>query len=52
MPAHLRTTLTGVNLSIPVQNGRILFGTWRGIYLAEHRRAAHRCEVALHVLGK
>jgi secondary thiamine-phosphate synthase enzyme len=51
MPAHLRATLTGVNLSIPVQRGRMLLGTWQGIYLAEHRRAPHRREVALHVLG-
>jgi secondary thiamine-phosphate synthase enzyme len=52
MPAHLRATLTGVNLSIPVTGGRMLLGTWQGIYLAEHRRAPHRREVALHVIGK
>ncbi|HEX8057985.1 MAG TPA: secondary thiamine-phosphate synthase enzyme YjbQ [Novosphingobium sp.] len=51
MPAHLRAVLTGVNLSIPVQRGRMLLGTWQGIYLAEHRRVPHRREVALHVLG-
>jgi secondary thiamine-phosphate synthase enzyme len=51
MPAHLRATLTGVNLSIPVAGGRMLLGTWQGIYLAEHRRAPHRREVALHVIG-
>lgn len=52
MPAHLRATLTGVNLSIPVQRGRMLLGTWQGIYLAEHRRAAHRRELALHLVGE
>jgi secondary thiamine-phosphate synthase enzyme len=52
MPAHLRATLTGVNLSIPVTGGRMLLGTWQGIYLAEHRRAPHRREVALHVIGE
>ncbi|RZJ99615.1 MAG: YjbQ family protein [Novosphingobium sp.] len=52
MPAHLRATLTGVNLSIPVRHGRMQLGTWQGIYLAEHRRAAHRREVALHLLGE
>lgn len=52
MPAHLRATLTGVNLSIPVARGRMLLGTWQGIYLAEHRRAPHRREIALHVLGE
>lgn len=51
MPAHLRSTLTGVNLSIPVQRGGMLLGTWQGIYLAEHRRAPHRREVALHLIG-
>lgn len=52
MPAHLRATLTGVNLSIPVAGGRMLLGTWQGIYLAEHRRLPHRREVALHVIGE
>lgn len=52
MPAHLRATLTGVNLSIPVIGGRLALGTWQGIYLAEHRRAPHRREVALHLLGE
>lgn len=52
MPAHLRATLTGVTLSIPVIRGRMALGTWQGIYLAEHRRAAHRREVALHLLGE
>jgi secondary thiamine-phosphate synthase enzyme len=52
MPAHLRATLSGVNLSIPVQRGRMLLGTWQGIYLAEHRRAPHRREVALHLIGE
>jgi secondary thiamine-phosphate synthase enzyme len=51
MPAHIRTMLTGVNLSVPVVGGRLGLGTWQGIYLAEHRRAAHRREVVLHVIG-
>jgi secondary thiamine-phosphate synthase enzyme len=51
MPAHLKATLTGVNLSIPVIGGRLALGTWQGIYLAEHRRMAHRRQVALHLLG-
>jgi secondary thiamine-phosphate synthase enzyme len=52
MPAHLRATLTGVTLSIPIQRGRMLLGTWQGIYLAEHRRTPHRREVALHLIGE
>jgi secondary thiamine-phosphate synthase enzyme len=52
MPAHLRATLTGVTLSVPIIDGRMALGTWQGIYLAEHRRAPHRREVALHLLGE
>lgn len=52
MPAHLRATLTGVNLQIPVIGGRMALGTWQGIYLAEHRRRPHRRQVAVHVIGE
>jgi secondary thiamine-phosphate synthase enzyme len=52
MPAHLRTALTTVQLSVPVEAGRMLLGTWQGIYLFEHRRAAHRREVVLHLIGE
>jgi len=52
MPAHLRATLTGVTLSIPAKDGRLRLGTWQGIWLAEHRRAPHRREVALHAIGE
>jgi secondary thiamine-phosphate synthase enzyme len=51
MPAHLRTALTGVQLSIPVRDGRPVLGTWQGVYLFEHRRRPHRREVALHLIG-
>ena len=52
MPAHLRTALTGVQLSIPIVDGRPALGTWQGIYLFEHRATPHQREVALHVLGE
>jgi len=52
MPAHLRTALTGVQLSIPVVGARPALGTWQGIYLFEHRRRPHRREIALHLLGE
>ena len=52
MPAHLRTALTGVQLSIPVREGRPVLGTWQGIYLFEHRRRPHRREVAVHLIGE
>lgn len=48
MPAHIRCALTQVHLSIPVADGRMLLGTWQGVYLFEHRRAPHRREVVLH----
>ena len=51
MPSHLRAALTQVQLSIPVTGGRLALGTWQGIYLFEHRRAAHRREVAMHLIG-
>ena len=52
MPAHLRTMLTGVQLTIPVSSGRPVLGTWQGIYLFEHRRRPHQRRVVLHLLGE
>jgi secondary thiamine-phosphate synthase enzyme len=52
MPAHLRTALTGVQLSIPVVEGELSLGTWQGIYLFEHRRSPHQREVVLHLIGE
>src|SRR5580765_3954618 len=52
MPAHVRTALTAVNLSIPVSGGRMALGTWQGIYVWEHRKAAHSRSVMAHVLGQ
>jgi secondary thiamine-phosphate synthase enzyme len=52
MPAHLRTALTQVHLSIPVVDGRLSLGTWQAIYLFEHRRRPHERGIALHVLGE
>lgn len=51
MPAHVRSALTHTSLSIPVQDGRAMLGTWQGIFLYEHRRRPHRRQVALHLLG-
>jgi secondary thiamine-phosphate synthase enzyme len=52
MPAHLRTALTQVQLSIPLIGSRLALGTWQGIYLFEHRRRPHRRSVALHLTGE
>jgi len=51
MPAHIRTVLSGVSLSIPVMEGQITLGTWQGLYLAEHRDRPHRRDVILHLIG-
>ncbi len=52
MPAHVRTALTAVNLSIPIAGGRLALGTWQGIYLWEHRKAPHRRRIMVHLLGE
>ena len=52
MPAHLRTALTQAQLSIPVDAGRMVLGTWQGIYVFEHRRAPGRRDVVLHLFGE
>lgn len=51
MPAHLRTALTGVQVSIPVNDGRIALGIWQGIFLFEHRHRPHEREIVLHLIG-
>lgn len=51
MPAHVRSMLTACSLSVPVTGGRLALGTWQGIYLYEHRRAAHRRRVTVTVSG-
>ncbi len=52
MPAHIRSALTTVQLSIPVLEGRMALGTWQGIYLFEHRTRPHERTLALHLLGE
>jgi secondary thiamine-phosphate synthase enzyme len=51
MPSHLRSAVTRSSESIPVTRGALALGTWQGIYLWEHRRAAHRRELVVHVAG-
>lgn len=52
MPAHIRAALTQTQLSIPVEHGRMVLGTWQGIYVFEHRAAPHRRSVVLHLLAE
>lgn len=51
MPAHIKAAMMPVSLSIPVRVGRMMLGTWQGIYLFEHRTAPHTRQIAAHVLG-
>lgn len=51
MPAHIRSILTGMDLSVPVTGGRLNLGTWQGIFLYEHRRGHHNRQVVVTVLG-
>jgi secondary thiamine-phosphate synthase enzyme len=51
MPAHIRTVLAGAQLTIPVGQGRLLLGTWQGIYLWEHRRQRHQRELVVTISG-
>jgi secondary thiamine-phosphate synthase enzyme len=52
MPAHIRSALTLVQLSIPVVAGRMALGTWQGLYVFEHRDAPQRRRLLLHVIGE
>jgi secondary thiamine-phosphate synthase enzyme len=51
MSAHVRTMLTSTSVTVPVGDGRLMLGTWQGIYLWEHRVAEHRRHVVVTVLG-
>jgi len=52
MPAHIKTALTQTQLTIPVDDGRPVLGTWQGIYLFEHRADPHQRELVLHLIGE
>jgi secondary thiamine-phosphate synthase enzyme len=49
MPAHIKAAMLPVNLQIPVRGGRLMLGTWQGLYLFEHRDRPRRREVAAHL---
>ena len=49
MPAHIKAALTQTSLSIPVSKGRLVLGTWQGIYLFEHRTSPHTRRVVAHI---
>ena len=51
MPSHISSVLTATSISIPVVDGRLVLGTWQGIYVFEHRAHPHRRSVVLHLAG-
>jgi secondary thiamine-phosphate synthase enzyme len=51
MPAHIKAALTATQLAVPVAEGRMMLGTWQGIYLFEHRRRPRDREIVLHLAG-
>lgn len=51
-PAHLRAMLTATSLSVPVMGGRLMLGTWQGVFVAEHRRVGHRRRVVGCLVGE
>lgn len=52
MPAHVRAALTQTTLTVPIANGRLMLGTWQGLYLFEHRTAPHSRQIVLHAVGE
>ena len=52
MPAHIKSALTQVQLTVPVTNGRLQLGVWQGIFLLEHRGSPHRRSLVLTIVGE
>jgi len=52
MPAHIKAALTATTLSIPIHQGRLVLGTWQGVFLWEHRHASHRRRAAVSIISE
>jgi secondary thiamine-phosphate synthase enzyme len=52
MPGHVKAAILPTSISIPIRGGRLVLGTWQGIYVFEHRRPRQRREVVVHLLGE
>ena len=52
MTSHIKSSLLGSNVNIPIQNGRLLLGTWQGIYLCEHRNRAGARKLVITIVGE
>lgn len=52
MPSHIRSVLTNTSEQIPISQGRLVLGTWQGVYLWEHRQYSHLREIVVHIIGE
>lgn len=52
MPAHVRNVLTQTSIGIPIASGKLVLGTWQGLYLWEHRTIAHERRVTVMIVGE
>ena len=52
MPSHIRMVLTRTSETVPVMDGKMQLGTWQGVFLFEHRRASHRRNVLVTIMGE
>jgi secondary thiamine-phosphate synthase enzyme len=52
MPSHIRMVLTRTSETVPIVDGKMQLGTWQGIFLFEHRRAPHRRNVSVTIIGE
>jgi secondary thiamine-phosphate synthase enzyme len=51
MPAHVKAALTQTSLTIPIADGKLVLGTWQGIFVFEHRNRPHERHIVLHIVG-
>ena len=52
MPAHIKASIIGNNITIPIKNGELQLGTWQGVYLCEHRNNSHQRKIVATINGK
>lgn len=52
MPSHIRATLTNTSINIPIRDGKMVLGSWQGIFLYEHRLVHQRRKITLHLVGQ
>jgi secondary thiamine-phosphate synthase enzyme len=52
MPAHVRSVLTQTSIGVPIANGKLVLGTWQGLYLWEHRTSPHSRKITVTVIGE